>query len=169
MSSADARAWCEARFAASIRPAPAEAAAPEPLPEAASAPADPAPTQAPAEAAEALARLRELQATALPTRRIRDELTAPPAVGDLVEAEQVPPGSVVERETGSIAARLPDGRGLHGWPLASSGFDWPGMLLEGARCRLLAVGLTAEECQAATSREAVVARCAARKRAADGT
>jgi len=166
MSSADARAWCEARFAA----APAEAAAPEPLPEAASAPADPAPTQAPAEAAEALARLRELQATALPTRRIRDELTAPPAVGDLVEAEQVPPGSVVERETGSIAARLPDGRGLHGWPLpGGGGFDWPGMLLEGARCRLLAVGLTAEECQAATSREAVVARCAARKRAADGT
>jgi hypothetical protein len=43
----------------------------------------------------------------------------------------------------------------------------PGMLREGARCRLLAVGLTAEECQAATSREAVVARCAARKRAAD--
>jgi len=105
MSSADARAWCEARFAASIRPAPAEAAAPEPLPEAASAPADPAPTQAPAEAAEALARLRELQATALPTRRIRDELTAPPAVGDLVEAEQVPPGSVVERAGGCTAGR----------------------------------------------------------------
>lgn len=110
MSSADARAWCEARYAQE--------------------PATPAPAE-----------------------------DAPPAVGDLVEAERVPPGSVVERETGSIAARLPDGRGLHGWPLASSGFDWPGMLLEGARCRLLAVGLTAEECEAATSREAVVARC----------
>lgn len=128
----------------------------------------------------------------MPTRRIRDELIgpaielleravaqepaepapaedAPPAVGDLVEAERVPPGSVVERETGSIAARLPDGRGLHGWPLpGGGGFEWPGMLLEGARCRLLAVGLTAEECEAATSHKAVVARCAARKRAADG-
>ena len=67
MSSADARAWCEARLG-SVRPAPAEAA---------SAPADPAPTPTPAEAAEALARLRELQATALPTRRTRDELTGP--------------------------------------------------------------------------------------------
>jgi hypothetical protein len=117
----------------------------------------------------------------LPTRRIRDELIgpaielleravaqepaepapaedAPPAVGDLVEAERVPPSSLVERETGSVAARLPDGRGLHGWPLVSRGFDWPGMLREGARCRLLAVGLTAEECEAATSREAARAR-----------
>jgi hypothetical protein len=110
----------------------------------------------------------------LPTRRIRDELIgpaielleravaqepaepapaedAPPAVGDLVEAERVPPSSLVERETGSVAARLPDGRGLHGWPLACGGFEWPGVLLGGARLRLLAVGLTEDECKAAVA------------------
>lgn len=101
MSSADARAWCEARYAQE--------------------PATPAPAE-----------------------------DAPPAVGDLVEAERVPPGSVVER-AGGVSARLPDGRGLHGWPLACGGFEWPGVLLGGARLRLLAVGLTEDECKAAVA------------------
>lgn len=70
-----ARAWC---FAAWLRGGP-EAAEAQPV--VASEPAgevvEATPTSAPVDAADALARLRELQATALPTRRIRVEHTQP--------------------------------------------------------------------------------------------